>query len=51
MKFLIVNNNLSYKLVEALEEQAKKVEHVKNAISVFASDIELWQYAEKKMEW
>lgn len=44
MKFLI-DNNLSYKLVDSLEKLSIEAEHVKNVLSVHATDIELWHHA------
>ncbi len=44
MKFLI-DNNLSYRLTGYLKSESIESVHIKNALSVFSEDIEIWEYA------
>lgn len=47
MKFLI-DNNLSFKLVKNLDSKNIDAIHVKDALSVHAYDIDIWEFAKKK---
>lgn len=46
MKFLI-DNNLSYKLTELLKPVGIDASHIKNELSVFSMDHEIWEFAEE----
>lgn len=46
MKFLI-DNNLSYKLARNLQANFPDTVHIRNALTVFARDQEIWEYATK----
>lgn len=46
MKFLI-DNNLSYKLTELLKPAGIVALHIKNELSIFSLDREIWEFAKE----
>lgn len=46
MKFLI-DNNLSFKLVESLGKVSIEAVHVRDVLTVYASDQEIWDFAKR----
>ena len=42
---LLIDNNLSYKLADYLKAASIESVHIKNALSVFSLDTEIWEYA------
>lgn len=46
MKFLI-DNNLSYKLTEHLKPPGIDASHIKNELSIFSLDYEIWEFAKE----
>lgn len=46
MKFLI-DNNLSYKLTELLKPAGIDAPHIKNELSIFSLDHEIWEFAKE----
>ncbi|MFI5187446.1 MAG: DUF5615 family PIN-like protein [Chitinophagales bacterium] len=46
MKFLI-DNNLSFKLVQPLQEYFPGTEHIRSSLSTAADDLEIWGHAKQ----
>ena len=46
MKFLI-DNNLSFKLIQPLQPSFQGSLHISNALSIYADDHEIWQYCKE----
>ena len=45
---LLVDNNLSYKLVQPLQNPFPGTEHIRDALSVSSDDISIWNHAKSK---
>lgn len=42
---LLIDNNLSYRIVQYLRSDFPDSDHIKNVLSVYADDSAIWQYA------